>query len=366
MITLEAALVSKSEDENLAELLADMSDRGADVAGFSPASASATLPALVAQGRTSEQQIRVTVVKAGLGDYWAEVPDAWCDHYARAAWGITRVPASKARYLWPVTAAAGAGTVNASARELLADGVTSLFENVASISVPAGTTQLVEFEARTAGTNGNVLPGQVTGFQKGKAGLSIASPAGSLITGGRPKETNAELVSRGRGRFPAISYAGNSAAFDKWIPEAVPSVTRWAVEDESTQGETNVYAANAAGPATSDELTALAAFFGPRRGKGTGPLSFYAAPALTLAFDLVLHVDGNTGAAAQVASVIQSLNGGIPLGGSKNKVLYLDTIREPLLAIAGAYQAEFSGIEEETALGAYQVVTLNPTVQVKP
>ncbi len=366
MITLAQALASQTADQNLTALLADLQARGVDVAGFSPLSVSANLPALVAQGRTSEQQLRVLVTMAGLGDYWAQVPEAWCDHFARAAWSVTRIPASKARFLWPVTAALGAGTITAAAGTLLADGVTCLFTNSTSLVVPAGATIPAEFEATTAGTDGNVQPGAVTGFQQGKPGLSITSPAGSLLTAGRPKETNVELVKRGRARFPAISYAGNSAAFDKWIPEAAPSVTRWAVEDESTAGATNVYAANAAGPATSPELAALVAFFAPRRGKGTGPLTFLAAPAKTLAFGLVLHVLGNTGAAAQASSALQATQAALPLGGSQNRILYLDSLREPLLAIPGVYQVVFSGIAEKTALGNYEVVTLNPTIQVKP
>lgn len=366
MITLAQALSSKTPDQNLAALLAELAARDVDVAGFSPLSVSANLPALVAQGRTTEQQIRVLVTMAGLGDYWDLVPEAWCDHFARASWSITRILATKARFLWPVTAASGAGTITAAARTLIADGVTSLFENVASLTVAAGTTALAEFEARTAGTAGNVLPGAVAGFQVGKPGLSIASPAGALIVAGRPKETNAELVRRGRARFPAISMAGNSLAFDKWIPEAAPTVTRWAVEDESTEGATDVYCANAAGPATPTELAALAAYFAPRRGKGTGPLTFHAAPALTLAFGATLHVTGNTGAAAQATAALLALQATLALGGSKNRVLYLDTLREVLLALAGVYQVVFSQISEKTPLGNFEVVTFNPAIQVQP
>jgi hypothetical protein len=368
VISLAQALATKTDDANLADLLAALAAKGVDVAGFSPLSVSANLPALVAQGRTSEQEIRATVTKAGLGDYWEEVPEAWCDHYAKAAWGISKVAATKARYLWPITAAPGAGTITAAARTLLADGITSLFENVAAVTVPAGTTVLAEFEARTAGTDGNVLPGAVTGFQVGKPGLSIASPAGSLIVAGRPKETNTQLVARGRARFPAISYAGNTAAYTRWIVEAAPTVTRWAVDDTNPNGpgSTDVFAANAAGPATLTELAALDAYFQPRRGKGTGPLRFFAAPAKTLVFGLVMHVSGNTGAAAQAAAVIQSLNATIPLGGSDNRILYLDTVREPLLGIAGVYQLEFSGLAEETPLGNFEVVTFTPTIQVVP
>lgn len=368
MITLAQALSQKTKEQLLTELLAALAADGVDVTGFAPTSVSANLPAEVAAARAEEQALRVTVTKAGLGDYWAEVPEAWCDAIARAWWRVTRIAATKARFLWPVTAAAGAGLIDCPARELSADGATSLFDNVASFRISGGETKLIEFEARTAGTDGNVQAGAVTGFQVGKAGLSISSPAGSLIAAGRPKETNTELVRRGRARFPTESVAGNTKAYDAWIPEAAPTVTRWAVDDANPNGpgSTDVYAANAAGPATLSELAALTAYFAPRRAKGTGPLRFLAAPALTLTFGVRLRATVDTGVAVQAASALTALEASLGLGGSENKILYLDTLREPLLAIAGVYQVIFDGVDETTMLASYQVVDFNVTIEVIP
>lgn len=366
IITLAAALTTNTDAENLALLQADLAAAGVDAAGASPFSASVQLPAQVARGRTVAQEIRATVVRAGLGDFAADVPDEWVDNWAFAWWGVTRVPATKARFLWPVTSASG--TIAIPARRAVADGITSLFENVGAINVTAGKPQLVEFEARTPGTDGNVAPGAVTGFQIGAAGLGITSPAGSMIAGGAPRETSTGLVRRGRARLPSRSTAGNAVGFDAWVREVAPSVNRWAVDDTNPNGpgSTDLIAANGAGPATADELAALAAFFGPRRGKGTGPLRVLAAPEQTVAFGLLMRVRGNAGAAAQASQALQALEATIDLGGSSSSVLQLDTIREPLLAIPGVYQLLFSGIAETTPITTFAVLSFIATISVAP
>lgn len=368
MITLAEALATKTDDENIAVVEADVASAGVDATGMSPFSVTVAMPAVFARSRTVEQSIRATLVRAGLGDYADDIPEAWVDQFALASWNLTRIPATKARFLWPVTVAVGAGAVTSAARTLIADGATCLFENVAAVNIAAGTTALVEFEARTAGTDGNILPGAVAGFQVGKAGLSIASPAGSMISAGRPKEANSELVKRGRAKFPASSIAGNAAAFDLWVPTAVPTLTRWGIDDTNPNGPgtTDVYAANAAGPATVDELAALLAYLVPRRGKGTGAIGVVAAPAKTLAFGVKMRVTGNSAAATQAAAAILALQAALPLGGGPGRVFYLDSIRDVLLAIAGVYELTFTGIAEETPLTLFEVVTLVATITVVP
>lgn len=366
MISLAQALATKSDDENVAAAEAAVAAAGVDAVGMSPFSVTAAMPAVFARSRTVEQGIRATLVRAGLGDYADDIPEAWVDAFALSSWNLLRIPATKARFLWPVTAPTGGA--QAAARTLVADGVTCLFDNVAAVNIASGATALVEFEARTAGTDGNILPGAVAGFQVGKAGLSVVSPAGSLITAGRPRESNAELWRRGRAKFPASSIAGNAAAFDLWIPTAVPTLTRWAIDDSNPNGPgtTEIYAANASGPATVDELAALLVYLLPRRGKGTGAISVKAAPGKTLAFGVTMRVSGNAAALAQAAAAVQALQAALPLGGGPKRTFYLDSVRDVLLAIAGVYELTFSGISEETALSLFQVVTLAATISAVP
>jgi len=368
LTSLAAALSVKTDDQNITETAAAVAAAGVDSTGMSPVSVSVAMPAVFARSRTVEQSIRATLVRAGLGDYAADIPDAWVDQFAKASWDLDRLPATKARFLWPVSAAAGGGSVTSGARTLIADGGTSLFENVAAVNIAAGATALVEFEARTAGTDGNVAAGAVTGFQVGKAGLSISSPVGSMVVAGRPKETNVDLWKRGRAKLPASSIAGNSAAFDLWIPSAAPTINRWAVDDTNPDGPgtTRIYAANAAGPATVDELAALLAYLTPRRGKGTGAIGVSAAPAKTLSFGCVMHVSNNAAAATQGAAALQALSAALPLGGGPKRRFYLDSARDVLLAVPGVYELTFSGIAEETKLDLFEVITLNATLSVVP
>lgn len=367
-ITLAQGLAVRTPDQALAEVEAGLAAANVDATGLSPFSVTAQLPAQVALARSREDEIRATALRVFAGDF-SNVPDEWVDAFANAQWGadFKRIEATKARYLWPVTSAAG--TITIPAYQAIADGGTSLFENVSEIKVTAGAPQLVEFRARTAGTDGNVSPGAVAGFQVGAAGLGITSPAGSRIVAGAPRETSAAMLKRGRARVPNLSTAGNAVGFDAWVREVAPSVTKWAVDDTNPNGpgSTDLYAANAAGGATVDELAALDAFFQPRRGKGTGPLRTLAAPEQTLAFGLVLRSKSSATATANAAnSALQALQAALPLGGSDSSVLFLDSIRVPLLAILGVYEATFSGIAEETPITPLANVVFAATLQVKP
>lgn len=364
--TLDEALAVQTDDAALAALLSNLSTAGADVAGFSPFSVSAQLPAQVASARVKEQSIRATLVKVLLGDYSEQVPKAWVTKMARAWWQVERIPASKARFLWPVTSASG--TITMDSRTAIVDGTSCLFENVTPINVTAGTAQLVEFEARTAGTVGNIFTSSVVGFQVGSAGLSITDPAGSMIAAGRPEESNAALVARGRARFPSTSRAGNAAAFDYWIPTTVPSITRWAVDDTNPNGpgSTDIYIANAAGPALTSEIEALDAVLQAYRGKGTGPLRTFAAPEQTLTFGVKLKATSTAGVAAAATAAITDLQATVALGGGKGGRFYLDSVRLPLLAIPTVYEASFTGIAEETLCTPLAVLTLDATIEVVP
>lgn len=370
MITLEQATTAQTEAEIEQALLADMASNGVDAAGFSPFAVARVMPALDARALAYEQQLRVRLAGAAFLDLAAKYGDEWVDRIVGAWFTTTRVAATKTRWMFRLTAALGAGTITAGARELVADaGRGVYFDNMTSISIPAGTSALVEFECRTAGIAGNVLAGAVTGFQIGKSGLSVTNPAGGITYAGRDKERNVDYIARGRAKFASNSVGGARAAYLVWIVEAFEkaslpvSVTKVGVDDAnpSGPGSTDIYLANATGPATVDELAVVDAYLQPRRGLGTGRLRVLAAPLLTIPVVATLYVDSNADAVADSQAALNALKADFPLGGAPHGYLFTDAIKGALLGpdgVRGVYKVDLITPGADVPLSSpYQTIT---------
>ncbi|MCC6559652.1 MAG: baseplate J/gp47 family protein [Polyangiaceae bacterium] len=375
MTTLAEALAAKTEAQILQALVAEAAARGCDVAGFSPYSISATLPALDARALSVEQALRVQITRAGFLDLAAGAGDEWVDYLVKAWFGIDRIPATKARRRFKLTAAPSAGTIAVAPRELVADAGGVLFENTTAFEVLAGTTTYREFECRSPGLAGNILPGAILGFQIGKPGLTVANEAGDAIFAGRPAETNDALVARGRAKFPAGSVGGSRDAYLVWVEEAfstqglTSTITKIGVDDGNPNGpgSTDIYLANAAGPATVDELAVVDAYLQPRRAKGSGPLRVLAAEELIQPVVGTLFVDGNPTAVADAVAAMAELQADLPLGGGPRRTLYVDSIRGALLGpdgVLGVYKLNLSDPSQDLGLATFQVVVLVPSFAV--
>lgn len=379
MITLAQATTAQTEAQVLAALLADMAGAEVDAAGFSPFSVASVLPSLDARALAWEQELRVRIAKAGFLDLAQKVGDDWVDAIVRAWFGIDRLPATKTRWLFTLTAAQGAGTITANARELVADaGGGVYFDNMSNISIAAGTSKLVEFECRTAGNVGNVLPGAVQAFQIGRSGLSVVNESGKVTYAGRNKERNVDYVSRGRARFAARAVGGSRAAYLVWVVEAfeeaglvctIPA-SRTGIDDTNPNGpgSTDVYLANEAGPATEDERALVDAYLQARRAQGTGPLRVFAAPALTVGISATLYVDGNENALDDAEAALDELEASFPLGGGIHGTLYTDSIEGALLGpdgVDGVYKVDLASPPADVPLTSpFQVIQFTYDLEV--
>lgn len=376
-ITLAQAITAETQAAVLAGLLADMSSEGVDAAGFSPFSVANVMPTLDARALAYQQELRVRLAGAAFLDLAVKYGDDWVDRIVKAWFGITRVPATKTRWLFRLTAAIGAGTITAGARELVADaGGGVYFDNMTAISIADGTSAYVEFECRTAGIVGNVLAGAVTAFQIGRSGLSVANPAGYLTFAGRDKERNLDYVARGRAQFASNSKGGARAAYLVWVVEAFEAaglectITKIGVDDANPTGpgSTDIYGANSSGPATVNELAIADAYLQARRGLGTGKLRMLAAPALEIAIVAALYVDGNDNAVADSIVALNGVKADFELGGGTKGKLFTDTIRGALLGpdgVVGVYKLDIISPAADVALSSpYQTITFTYSLSV--
>jgi hypothetical protein len=374
MTTLAEALSSKSEADVLLDLFAGMDAYGVDAAGFPAFSVPSALAALDARALAHEQAIRVALVKAGFGDLAASAGDEWVDLLVYSWYQRTRVAATAARWLFNLTASVGAGTISATAGELIAVAGEVQFTNIAALQVPDGQTIPAEFVAITKGATGNIFPGTIEGFVVGKSGLSVSNPASGLLYAGRDAERNAAYIARGRAQLAATSSGGSRDAYLAWAVEAFvaagydPTITKIAVDDTNPRGPgtTDLYVANAAGPATPTEIEVLNDYLQPRRGLGTGSLLVIPAPFLVVPVVAALYVDGNEAAVAQATARLAQLQADIPLGGGPKGYLYQDTIRGLWLGpdgVVGVYKVDMISPSSDLKLSSpFQGVQFAPTL----
>lgn len=372
MITVAEATTAKTATVAEQEILADLEAAGVDAAGFSPFSVTSALPGVHAKAIAHQSAIRADVARASFLELLLATPgaDAWVEKVCRAWYQVDRLPATKAQWLFRVSASSAVGSVVRPPRSLVAEAGGVLFENIAELQISGGQRVLVLFEARAAGTSGNVLPGAVTGFRVAPAGLSVTNATpGRLLYAGRAAETNTGLVARGRARFAAKSYGGARSAYLVWVAEAfeaagmTSTITKIGVDDENPNGpgSTDLYLANAAGPATVDELALVDAFLQPRRGLGTGPLRVLAAPAKTIAIAGTLFSSSPSSLVEADIKWVE-LAADLPLGGGPKGILYLDSIRGAVLGpdgVPGVYKFNVLAPTGDTKLSTFDVVTFD-------
>ena len=330
MTTWAEATTAKSSDTLRAELFAALAAEGVDLAGFDDASPQRVLVELQARASSAEQQIRVAYAFAAFLSTAARSGSGFVDRavasfdLSNGTGGKGRILATKAQALWRLTAAAGAGAIVVSARELKAqanDGKLYTNVNAAPVTVPSGGSALCLFEADVAGAAGNQNPGAVTKLVTAKPGLSVSNAAGSpspsVVVTARDAESDDALIARALGRWATLGAGWTRPSFDYWIPLASTSVTRWDVDEANPQGPgtIEVILANAAGPATGGEIAAVAAKLGAIDVKplGTGALTVSAAVAVPLSITASI-VSAVPGAAALVQANLDALLDAYPLG----------------------------------------------------
>lgn len=360
----------RTEAQILADLLTRLGNAGVQTAGLGDYSAELGGIRQLARALASEESVRGSLARAISLAEAALAGRSYLDAVALGRYDETPIPAFKA--LWNVSVTnLTASSIPVAAFELQAEGGGQLFQNTTGFTVPASTTvTLKPFEALVAGIGGNVAIGAIDELRKGKAGLAITNT--SLVTAGRDVESSPAFVSRCLAKWGTLGYGGNIDAYNYLIPTGVPTITRWKVRDDNPGGPGTIwfYLANAAGPATPEEVAALAAYLTPKKPLGSGEFSYFAATEHPLAIGSQLITDGtNPSAATQAAAALIRLASTFALGPT--------TLQEELvkgILMGGAYTAfgleGFGGVTNlsgltftvDEAIASGEVITITPTI----
>lgn len=369
MTTYASAKATQSQEVILAALLNVLASDGVQTAGLSAYSAEGALIRLQASALAEEQSIRSSLARAISLAEAALAGRSFLEAVALGRFNESPIPAIKAVWAVDVTNLTASPKVVA-AFELQAEGGGQLFQNVNGFTVPASTTSSYVFEALSAGQAGNVSVGAIDSLRKGKAGLSVTNTG--LVTAGRDVESSLALVARCLAKWGVLGRGGSLDAYNFLIPTGVPTVTRWKIDDANPGGPGTVYFyfANAAGPATTDEVDAEEAYLGPKKPIGSGEFSYFAAPETNVGISCELVTDGtNPSAADEAAAALLQLASTFALGPA--------TLQEELVKgvlMGGAYTAfgieGFSGVTDlndlsftsDAGISRGNVLTITPAI----
>lgn len=369
VVSYATALVARDVTTIEAALLDAMATDGVDIAGFGDFSVQRAMPRLQATAQASLESLRVQLVQAGTATTAYLAGDDWVDVTLGGFFFEARIQAMKTQVALTVTA--GTSPASAKSREWVAQGNDgTLYDNVDPINLAAGASKPITFQCRTAGIIGNAPTGTITDLVVGAAGVTITNPSGSLVLAGRDQETSADYLIRCVGKWGVLGRGGNALAYYYLIPQAAPTITRILIREDNPfgPGSIGICLANAAGPATTTEITLVANLLIPIKPLGSGLLKVFAAAPQTVTVRATLYGDGSNDAAlvALGESTLNQLQSTYPIGSLKNLALYRAKLFEVLMQIPGMLNAAISSPSADVALAPYAVIEITPNLSLAP
>jgi hypothetical protein len=370
--TYAEATTARTAAEILTENLDAAAAEGVNVAGFDTFSPTRAQFEIEARAMAAAEGIRVKLAQAG---YLTTAALAGEDFFDEAITfydldngygGKGRIPATYATWSIPIVCDANNGpyTIATNSHELIAqadDGTLYQSTNVSPVDLPTGTTTFVQFTATTLGTVGNQTPGAIGHLVVAAPGLTISTIVTHVQTVfARDKETTTEATRRALGKWATLGAGWTRDAFDYLIPLFAPTVTRWLVRDDNPNGPgtIEVVLANAGGPSTSDENTAVLAGLGSaaKMTLGTGGLSVISAVTKTVSITGTIYSDGtNQFLLANCINNLQFLARNFPIGGDEDNFLRVALVIEVAMGgeVAAYDTPGFSGAKNFAFGGGY-------------
>lgn len=343
-------------DGILAQLTAD----GSVVAGLPESSPDRGVIEAEAAQLSLETGLRAGIAQAAsittavaAGDSWVDVDATWYQ-VSNGQGGTGRIPAQPAVWTVGLVVAPTAAPLTIQPGQVVqiqaTDGTHAVFNfsGMAPVVLNSGSSYKaapVQFTARLAGAAGSAMPASALQFGAiitGPAGLSIdATVTPTLVTGGRDPETSAALALRCLASWGRLGAGWTDGALNALIPTLAPSVLGWRIDSSNPYGPgtVGVTLADAAGPATDQEVTEVSSGLNAPgvRPLGSGAAVVVKATAHPLTVTIVLAGDGtNANLQAQATAALQALGTAL-LQAIGPAAISADVLR--VVAMGGAYPA---------------------------
>lgn len=310
-----------------------------------------------------------TIAKGGLLE---EAEGPWLDLVASQVYQLTRNPGVATVGVVTLTDAGGAGPFTIVDGQLWFAAANGLrYNSVGGYTLTLSGTVQVTVKAEGPGAAYNVANGAITRMVTSLAGVTVANPdpgSGTWITTqGAEPETDAQLRSRCRARWPSLGVGTPADSYALWAKTSDASITRVKVRPSPTlEGTVEVYLAGTNGPAGPTAVTNANAYIQPRVPLCVNAtVAAAAANAVTVTATVYVVTAYLAVATAQCATNLTALFGGgtnslgealpgIDIGGT----VYLTQIIEQLMAATGVRNVVVAAPVADVVLTATQVATL--------
>lgn len=346
-LTLLQLVTPKSADTQLDELLAKMVSKGLSGA-YSWHDGSLPLT-LVESDAEVLADLTLLLVQLASGGFLHETEtitdaatrEAWVELIAEHVYQEPRTRALFTSGSLVLSCAAGAGphTITAGVHAFQHKDDPSLIYVATTGGVLAsGGTLTITAKAESPGVKYNAGNDTITKLVTSLAGVTVNNPgpgAGAtwITSAGADEETIDSLVARCQAKWASLAMGYPSVFYAYWARKAAPTVTRVLVVDDNPGGPGTiwVYLANAAGPASGGEVSAVQTELNARIPKAILPTA-KAAVGVPVAVTATIRVPATlyASAAAAVTAGLPALFAAAPIapaaGGSLEREQLVDLL----------------------------------------
>lgn len=370
-MTIATLLDTKTQEELRELAFVDLGIAGVNVRGLQKERFARGYVEIDSQRHAAYQAIREKIVKGG---FLETAEDGWIELVGEGFFRLTRQPATNAIHelQFADTGSVGPKEIKEAVRVAVADDG-QLFRAIESQTVPLNGTVKVQFRAENAGAAGNVLPGTINRLQTPISGITVSNPeiagtGSSTIAAGTDKELKTAYSDRCTARWGTLAAGGNTGAFVTWIGEAFKAaglantITRYRVDDSNPygQGSIGVWLANAAGAATSSEVTTVDNYMQPRKPLGSGQLVVAAASVQAEAVSGTIYADSTPNVVAKAQTALATLASTYPMGSD----LYIAELIAAVMGVDGIYNFVLTSPTADVVIGINSVLSLTSSFTI--
>lgn len=169
---------------------------------------------------------------------------------------------------------------------------TKTYSVTGSGTLAADGTLVLDIKAEKPGAKYNVPNGSIRKLLTNLPTVTVSNEAQLpsdtwITTPGADTENDADYFARGTAQWGTLAVATPKQFFVAKIKAAVPSITKVGVKDDNPHGPGSLefVLANAAGPATSPEVTSAQTALNPMRAVGSSTLTAIAATPYSLVLE---------------------------------------------------------------------------------
>lgn len=284
----------------------------------------------------------------------------WLTLLAQDFYGLTQQPAVATRGTFRLTDAGG-GPHNFLAGELIVTSASGLrYRNLSAGTLNASSTLDTTFEAEATGATYNLPVGASLSLVTSLPTVTVTNPGGVggwITTQGTDQESDANLRTRCKARWPGTTYMLSTAAtYEAAALTASAEVTKVKVfPNDPDPGQVKIVLAGSSGAVSAGAVTDVETYITDRLPLCVNATVESATPVtVTVTAELQCEAAYESAVAAQAEAALAALFVDLPIGG----IVYRSALIEALMSPTGMVNVVLSSPASDTGLSSVSVGVL--------